>query len=338
MDNNHQIDALYDELKSIYKSKVILKFPDYGIGAYDNGLIDKSIIGDRYRCLIDHSSNKFSKIIIATFKSIFYKIPNLEDTTSSWKRITKMTTYNELLSYLNLFRYQRTSKVEEPGQYRVSGSIIDFFSIVCDKPVRVNFFEDYLETIKEYDSITQLSVREIDTVNICSCGIFYISDENISNYQKNIKNYFDEEYLDDIEYERITIDKDNSHIHNLIPKLFNNTKSILSILDAGFVCYTQKNPCDELSEYLKSLYSMYENYSLDKYMLTPDEILISDDEINKIIDNNYFYVSSDHIDTKAKINAGYSALPSLFINYNYKNPFINFEKFFNNSKYNYIFY
>ena len=41
------------------------------------------------------------------------------------------------------------------------------------------------------------------------------------------------------------------------------------------------------------------------------EILISDDEINKIIDN-IVYASSDHIDTKAKINAGYSALPCFY--------------------------
>ena len=42
--------------------------------------------------------------------------------------------------------------------------------------------------------------------------------------------------------------------------------------------------------------------------------------------------------TKAKINAGYSAIPNISINYNYKNPFTNFEKFFNNSQYNYIFF
>ena len=42
LDNNHQIDALYNELKSFYKSKKIIKFPDYGLDAYDNTQIDKN--------------------------------------------------------------------------------------------------------------------------------------------------------------------------------------------------------------------------------------------------------------------------------------------------------
>ena len=43
------------------------------------------------------------------------------------KRITKQSDYNELIDMLRSFGYQKTSKVEEFGQYRISGSIIDFF-------------------------------------------------------------------------------------------------------------------------------------------------------------------------------------------------------------------
>ena len=69
--------------------------------------------------------------------------------SKSWKRITKQSNYNELIDLLTSFGYQKTSKVEEFGQYRISGSIIDFFSIISNKPTRINFFEDKIETIKE---------------------------------------------------------------------------------------------------------------------------------------------------------------------------------------------
>ncbi len=41
--------------------------------------------------------------------------------------------------------------MEEPGQYRVSGSIIDFFSLISNKPTRINFYDDQIETIKSFD-------------------------------------------------------------------------------------------------------------------------------------------------------------------------------------------
>ena len=44
LDNNHQVDALYNELKSLFKEKNILKFPDYGLGPYDLSQIDKTVI------------------------------------------------------------------------------------------------------------------------------------------------------------------------------------------------------------------------------------------------------------------------------------------------------
>ena len=86
--------------------------------------------------------NNTKKIIIATYKSVFYRVPLLNDVSKSWKRITKQSNYNELIDLLTSFGYQKTSKVEEFGQYRISGSIIDFFSIISNKPIRINFFEE----------------------------------------------------------------------------------------------------------------------------------------------------------------------------------------------------
>ena len=127
LDNNHQIDALYNELKSLFKEKNILKFPDYGLEPYDLSQIDKTVIRDRYECFIKLNAIGTKKIIITTYKSVFYKVPLPNDVSKSWKRITKQSNYNELIDMLRSFGYQKTSKVEEFGQYRISGSIIDFF-------------------------------------------------------------------------------------------------------------------------------------------------------------------------------------------------------------------
>ncbi len=163
LDNNHQIDALYNELSRLYKSKKILKFPNYGLDDYSSVAIDKDIIKDRYECLIEISLNADNKIIITSCRSIFYKIPQLNEISKSWKKIDKYIKYNELIDTLRSFNYEKTSKVIEPGQYRISGSIVDFFSISSHDPVRVNFFEDTLESLKIYNSTTQLTKNDIDS-------------------------------------------------------------------------------------------------------------------------------------------------------------------------------
>ena len=104
---------------------------------------------------------------------------------------------------MNIFLYERTSKVSEPGQFRISGSIIDIFPISSHKPIRINFFGDGIENIKYFSTATQRSEAEIKEAMICSEGIYMIGNENINFYKKGIDNYFTQEYIEDIEYEMI---------------------------------------------------------------------------------------------------------------------------------------
>ena len=62
---------------------------------------------------------------------------------------------------------------------------------------------------------------------------------------KNIKKLFDDEYKQDIEYERIVHDRNNSYIHNLIPILFDHTDSLLSSFNDDFACFLQKDLISE---------------------------------------------------------------------------------------------
>ena len=117
-----------------------MKFPNYGLDDYSSVAIDKDIIKDRYECLIELLLNTENRIIITTYRSIFYKIPNLNEISRSWKKIDKNISYNELIDALRSFNYEKTSKVVEPGQYRISGSIVDFFSISSTRSCTSQFF------------------------------------------------------------------------------------------------------------------------------------------------------------------------------------------------------
>ena len=338
LDNNHQIDALYNELSRLYKSKKILKFPNYGLDDYDNKAIDKEIIRERYECLIELFCNADDKIIITSFRSIFYKIPQLNEISKSWKKIDKNISYNELIEVLKSFNYEKTSKVIEPGQYRISGSIVDFFSISSHDPVRVNFFEDSLESLKIFNQTTQLTKNDIDSGILSSDNIYHLDQINIDFYKSNIKNYFDSEYIEDIEYEKMVSNDSKNYIHNLIPILFKKSESLITLLGNDSVCFMNKNLQEEYNDFRNILNKIYDTEIFSRYLIKPDELIISNNDVENIINNNYFFIASDYTKEKNFHKSSYTTLPSLAINYNYKNPFINLEKVLFNSKYNFIFF
>ena len=62
--------------------------------------------------------------------------------------------------------FERVDYVEQPGQFAIRGSIIDIFSYSNDKPYRLDFFGDTLESIKIFDIETQRSTSEIDSFDV----------------------------------------------------------------------------------------------------------------------------------------------------------------------------
>src|SRR3989338_3855338 len=68
---------------------------------------------------------------------------------------------DEFLKKLLDMGYSKTTVVEDRGEMRVSGGIMDIFSPSCQSPVRIEFFGDKIESIRAFDSATQRSLKEM---------------------------------------------------------------------------------------------------------------------------------------------------------------------------------
>ena len=62
--------------------------------------------------------------------------------------------------------YQRNQLVEMPGEFAVRGEIVDIFPLDQQQPLRIDFFDETIESIKIFDNLTQQSVTKIDQVDV----------------------------------------------------------------------------------------------------------------------------------------------------------------------------
>ena len=67
-----------------------------------------------------------------------------------------------LLQHLNTVGYTSTDVVEMPGQYAARGGILDVYSPEADRPVRIEFFGDEVESMRKFDPATQRSSNPVD--------------------------------------------------------------------------------------------------------------------------------------------------------------------------------
>ena len=59
--------------------------------------------------------------------------------------------------------YARVAEVTSPGEFSVRGGVLDVWSPDAERPVRAEFFGDDLESLREFDAATQISVGKIES-------------------------------------------------------------------------------------------------------------------------------------------------------------------------------
>ena len=69
---------------------------------------------------------------------------------------------DRLLAHLNTVGYASADVVEMPGQYAVRGGILDVYSPEAERPVRIEFFGDEVDSIRRFDPASQRSSNPMD--------------------------------------------------------------------------------------------------------------------------------------------------------------------------------
>ncbi|MDO4975200.1 MAG: CarD family transcriptional regulator, partial [Alphaproteobacteria bacterium] len=73
---------------------------------------------------------------------------------------------NELKEMLFIAGYENSVVTESVGEVTSRAGIIDIFPPNLDNPVRVDFFDDEIESIREFDNISQRSLQKLEKVSI----------------------------------------------------------------------------------------------------------------------------------------------------------------------------
>jgi transcription-repair coupling factor (superfamily II helicase) len=71
-----------------------------------------------------------------------------------------------IIDTFNQYGFERNDFVYEPGQYAIRGGIIDIFSFGSEKPFRVELFGSTIESIRQFDPVSQLSEKKLSKITI----------------------------------------------------------------------------------------------------------------------------------------------------------------------------
>ncbi len=145
-----------------------LFLPEIEFAAVENILPDPEIAAERLALLSRVSRETGPHFIVATRAALDQSAPKKSALDSAVLRLKcgAGETLERLIESLNEGGYDRASQVTTRGQFAVRGGILDLYSWQAQLPVRAEFFDDEIESLREFDLDTQNSVRNLQTVDI----------------------------------------------------------------------------------------------------------------------------------------------------------------------------
>ncbi|SMO75318.1 transcription-repair coupling factor [Gracilimonas mengyeensis] len=191
-ENDEGARFLKSDLDIITPENPVILFPASNKKPYDRQqLTDTALLVQRSEALQaikDHEK----KIVITSVEAIGEKIapPAALDEVSIVLKKGDEVDMEQLREQLVDQGYDPVRFVDEPGEFAVRGGILDIFPYSGEYPVRLEFFGDELDTIREFDAGTQRSIAFLNQTRI-------IPDlTNLPQAGKSsFLSYFDEEAL-----------------------------------------------------------------------------------------------------------------------------------------------
>ncbi len=113
-------------------------------------------------------SQQQKKIIISTVNALKTPVrsPKELDIDIINLKAQEESDFEILLECLTQADYNRCDIVEKPGDFAVRGGIVDAFPYTASSPVRVEFWGNLVESIREFEIQTQRSIRNIEKVSL----------------------------------------------------------------------------------------------------------------------------------------------------------------------------
>ena len=113
--------------------------------------------------------------------------------------------------------YRRAETVREGGEYAVRGGIIDVFPPGHTDPVRIDFFDTEIETIKTFDAETQRSTGSLSGLSLHPVSEVMLTDDVIASFRRKYLEHFGGQASQDPVYNSISEGRHHPGMEHLLP-------------------------------------------------------------------------------------------------------------------------
>jgi len=175
------------------RSTDILPFPAWDATPFEKRSPHADVTGQRLACLRRLTERKVTAVV-TTLEALRQRVlpRTVLNNASLYFLPGEESDREELLAKLVTLGYLNVPLVEDRGTFAVRGGIVDIFPPGFEQPVRIEFFGDFMETIRTFDPITQRSLLPLEELLLLPSRELVLTEDVLKAATPRVKTRCDE--------------------------------------------------------------------------------------------------------------------------------------------------
>ncbi|AQS41373.1 MAG: Transcription-repair-coupling factor [Candidatus Tokpelaia hoelldobleri] len=229
--DGQKLEDLRSSLGFIRPELPVLHFPAWDCLPYDRVSPGQAVSARRLSALADLRAlrdNPHPALVLTTANAVLQKLPprKVLDDMALALRPGQQFDMNRLVQTLEHNGFERVTTVRDVGEYAVRGGIVDLFAPGDEAPVRLDFFGDVLETVREFDPATQRTAATRQLFDLQPMSEITLTAETISRFRSNYVKSFGAAQRNDALYQAISEGRRFAGMEHWLPLFYDGLETL----------------------------------------------------------------------------------------------------------------
>jgi transcription-repair coupling factor (superfamily II helicase) len=179
--------------------------------------------------------------------------------------------------------YRHVSQVMEHGEYCVRGSLFDLFPMGSDRPFRIDLLDDEIDTIRTFDPETQLSIAQVESIDLMPAREFPLNDEAIDRFRQGFRRKFAGDPQRSPLYRDVSEGIAPPGIEYYLPLFFEQTMTLFDYLPADSLVLALEGADSAAQQFWAEIDERYEQgrHDIERPLLPPPALFLAPDELER---------------------------------------------------------
>ena len=222
-------------------------------------------------------------VIIATVGILHQRLPPLDYVAAGSLSLARgqQLPREEFTKSLIESGYLRVPQVSEHGEFAIRGSLIDIFPMGAKAPVRIDFFDDDIESLRYFSPENQLSGEKVEAIDILPAREVPLDADAIAAFRHSYRERFEGQPGKSRVYRDVSDGIAHGGIEYYLPLFFESTASFADYLPGNCVVLSPDSLDSLLEQFWAETRERFAMCSLDKErpVLSAEETFVNPEKV-----------------------------------------------------------